>query len=76
MSEERREGDGTETAEQPLDARDWEETRGRAEQEDQAPPRVTSEDVPANILDQTRVGEQPYQWHSGTAPRTPSSSST
>ena len=65
MSEERREGDGTEGGEQPLDARDWEETRGRAEHEQHSPLAVTREDVPANILDQTREGEEPYQWHSG-----------
>jgi phospholipid/cholesterol/gamma-HCH transport system ATP-binding protein len=28
-------------------------------------PRVSSEDIPANIVDQTREGEEPYQWHSG-----------
>ena len=66
MSDERREEDGTEGGEQPLDARDWEETRGRAEQTSMhSPPAVTREDVPANILDQTREGEEPYQWHSG-----------
>ena len=27
--------------------------------------RVTDEAVPSNIIDQTREGEQPYQWHSG-----------
>ncbi len=27
--------------------------------------RVTNEDVPGNIVEQTREGEQPYQWHSG-----------
>ncbi len=89
MSEERRDdpdtghtpapdGDGDE----PLDPRDWEETRGDAQQEPHeapasveqqltgdepaaAPTRVVNEDVPDNIIDQTREGEQPYQWHSG-----------
>ncbi|MGI8845367.1 MAG: ATP-binding cassette domain-containing protein [Thermoleophilaceae bacterium] len=28
--------------------------------------RVTNEDVPGNITEQTRDGEEPYQWHSGT----------
>ena len=28
--------------------------------------RVTGEDVPDNIVEQTREGEEPYQWHSGT----------
>jgi phospholipid/cholesterol/gamma-HCH transport system ATP-binding protein len=65
VSEERQEGGGSEGAEQPLDARDWEETRGRAEQQQQGAPRVTQEEVPANIIDQTRAGEEPYQWHSG-----------
>jgi phospholipid/cholesterol/gamma-HCH transport system ATP-binding protein len=27
--------------------------------------RVTDEEVPGNITEQTREGEQPYQWHSG-----------
>ena len=27
---------------------------------------MTGEDVPDNIKEQTREGEQPYQWHSGT----------
>ena len=26
---------------------------------------MTSESVPDNILDQTRAGEEPYQWRSG-----------
>jgi phospholipid/cholesterol/gamma-HCH transport system ATP-binding protein len=30
------------------------------------PPRVKSDDVvPENIVDQTREGEEPYQWHTG-----------
>jgi len=28
--------------------------------------RVTGEAVPSNITEQTREGEEPYQWHSGT----------
>ena len=28
--------------------------------------RVTGENVPDNIKEQTREGEEPYQWHSGT----------
>ncbi len=28
--------------------------------------RVTGEAVPSNITEQTRDGEEPYQWHSGT----------
>ena len=80
----------------PLDPRDWEETRGETQQEPHeepgsvertltderaAPPtRVTREDIPDNIIDQTREGEEPYQWHraarASTVPRTPSSSST
>jgi phospholipid/cholesterol/gamma-HCH transport system ATP-binding protein len=99
VSEERR-GEGG--AGEPLDPRDWEETRGSEQQEpavpagaaerEQAlhdepggpgtpeamergaveaptrpapPPRVTGEDVPANIIAQTREGEDPYKWHSG-----------
>src|SRR4051795_4065630 len=52
----------------PLDPRDWEATRGaeQAEQSPAAPPsRVVDEEVPENIKDQTREGEEPYQWHSG-----------
>jgi phospholipid/cholesterol/gamma-HCH transport system ATP-binding protein len=65
VNEERREGDA-EGAEQPLDPRDWEETRGRAEQEaEQGRAPAPGEEVPGNILDQTRAGEEPYQWHSG-----------
>jgi len=36
---------------------------GDAEEPDM---RVTNENVPGNITEQTREGEQPYQWHSGT----------
>ncbi|MEJ7817642.1 MAG: ATP-binding cassette domain-containing protein, partial [Thermoleophilaceae bacterium] len=36
---------------------------GDAEEPDM---RVTNENVPGNITEQTRQGEQPYQWHSGT----------
>ena len=49
--------------------------RGRA-----AAGRAQQEDVPENIVAQTREGEHPYYWHSGpsatTAPPTPWSSST
>jgi phospholipid/cholesterol/gamma-HCH transport system ATP-binding protein len=32
-----------------------------------APPRTKSEeDIPANIVEQTREGEEPYYWHTGT----------
>ena len=89
MSEERREDPETgrmpaseDDGEEPLDPRDWEETRGETQQEPHeeagsvertltgdepaAPPtRVTREDIPDNIIDQTRAGEEPYQWHSG-----------
>jgi phospholipid/cholesterol/gamma-HCH transport system ATP-binding protein len=51
------------TAEQP--AFGWEES-GAAEQRPAAPPRVREgEVVPENIRDQTREGEEPYQWHTG-----------
>ena len=33
--------------------------------EDTRPRYVEGEDVPANIREQTREGEDPYQWHSG-----------
>src|SRR5680860_418260 len=36
--------------------------QGEADQPDM---QVRDEEVPANITDQTREGEQPYQWHSG-----------
>jgi phospholipid/cholesterol/gamma-HCH transport system ATP-binding protein len=36
--------------------------QGEADQPDF---RVTGEEVPGNIVEQTREGEQPYQWHSG-----------
>ena len=50
----------------PLDPRDWEATRG--EQQTEVRPPADSrpdEDVPENILAQTRDGEDPYLWHSG-----------
>ena len=95
MSDERREGEKevANPGEQPLEARDWEKTRGESQQEQHSadehqaetgadapgsdPPvgtaeavmtpgaRVSNENVPENILDQTREGEDPYQWHSG-----------
>ena len=64
----------------PLDPRDWEATRGAEQQTEHlqptqpgqaAPPAQPAqpvrhdEDVPENIRDQTRDGEEPYQWHSG-----------
>ena len=81
MSEEPRDrqGEGTDEGEAPLDPREWEETRG-ADAPGQlepgtssgpspaggAPPtRVVDEEIPGNIREQTRDGEQPYQWHSG-----------
>jgi phospholipid/cholesterol/gamma-HCH transport system ATP-binding protein len=45
------------------------EPGGPGAQEHQEPPSdasVTSESVPDNIIDQTREGEDPYHWHSGT----------
>jgi len=33
---------------------------------DQPDTRVTNEEIPGNITEQTREGEEPYQWHSGT----------
>jgi phospholipid/cholesterol/gamma-HCH transport system ATP-binding protein len=57
---EQRRGDG---GERPLEARDWEESRGARQQETGA--RRPAEDVPDNILAQTREGEEPYKWHSG-----------
>jgi phospholipid/cholesterol/gamma-HCH transport system ATP-binding protein len=51
------------TAERP--AFGWQES-GTAEQRPAAPPRVREgEVVPENIRDQTRQGEEPYQWHTG-----------
>jgi phospholipid/cholesterol/gamma-HCH transport system ATP-binding protein len=52
----------------PLDPREWEETRGLDEPtvgEDTRARYVANEDVPENIRQQTREGEDPYQWHSG-----------
>src|SRR5919112_6404885 len=56
----------------PLDPRDWEATRGTGQEAETRPsapqPTVPSrprEDVPDNILAQTRDGEDPYVWHSG-----------
>src|SRR5215212_3761032 len=49
----------------PLDPRDWEATRGEQQAEHRAPPPAPDEEVPENIKDQTREGEQPYQWHTG-----------
>src|SRR4051812_20997180 len=49
----------------PLDPRDWEATRGEQQAEHRAPPPAPDEEVPENIKDQTREGEEPYQWHSG-----------
>ena len=50
---------------EPLDPREWEETR--VSDVPQRPPSAYSpdEDVPDNIREQTRQGEDPYQWHSG-----------
>jgi phospholipid/cholesterol/gamma-HCH transport system ATP-binding protein len=62
--EERREEGGDPTGERPLDPRDWEETRGAAEQEALSQPTRPSH-VPDNIWAQTRKGEDPYKWHSG-----------
>jgi phospholipid/cholesterol/gamma-HCH transport system ATP-binding protein len=47
----------------PLDPSDWEATRGAEQQRTES--RPPQEDVPENILAQTREGEDPYQWHSG-----------
>src|SRR3954452_13180731 len=49
----------------PLDPRDWEATRGQDQQIEQRPAPPSGEEVPENIKDQTREGEEPYQWHSG-----------
>src|SRR4051794_15846724 len=72
MEGQRGEGPG-----RPLDPRDWEATRGEQQAETRPaapqPPQPTQptapteppEDVPENILAQTREGEDPYLWHSG-----------
>src|ERR671921_3005408 len=52
-------GDGPD---RPLDPREWEATRAAPAQQERPEPR---EDVPENILAQTREGEDPYLWHSG-----------
>ena len=55
---------------EPLDPREWEEPRvapGRPHRPRRTPGRAScrDEDVPDNIREQTREGEDPYQWHSG-----------
>jgi phospholipid/cholesterol/gamma-HCH transport system ATP-binding protein len=71
MEGQRGEGPG-----RPLDPRDWETTRGEQQAETRpaapqptapapAAPTQPAEDVPENILAQTREGEDPYLWHSG-----------
>jgi phospholipid/cholesterol/gamma-HCH transport system ATP-binding protein len=42
------------------------ERQAAAEQEHMDARPQTSEDIPDNIWDQTRQGEEPYKWHSGT----------
>ena len=56
----------------PLDPRDWEATRGTQQEAETRPaapqptmPSEPREDIPENILAQTREGEDPYAWHSG-----------
>ena len=53
---------------EPLDPREWEETRvadTRVTRERPESAYSPDEDVPDNIREQTRKGEDPYQWHSG-----------
>ena len=65
------EGRGEEPG-RPLDPRDWEATRGAQQEAETRPaapqptmPSEPREDIPENILAQTREGEDPYAWHSG-----------
>ena len=60
MEGQRGEGPG-----RPLDPRDWETTRGDQQAETRPSAPQPDEDVPENILAQTREGEDPYLWHSG-----------
>jgi phospholipid/cholesterol/gamma-HCH transport system ATP-binding protein len=55
-------GDGAEAA--PSNKREVEmgTPQGEADEPDM---RVTNEEIPSNITEQTREGEEPYQWHSG-----------
>jgi len=67
LSEQRGRGQG---GPGPLNPREWEETRSAASDaptagEDTRARYVEGEEVPANIQEQTREGEHPYQWHSG-----------
>jgi phospholipid/cholesterol/gamma-HCH transport system ATP-binding protein len=41
------------------------ETRITEEPPPPPPPPMADEDIPDNIIDQTREGEHPYHWHSG-----------
>jgi phospholipid/cholesterol/gamma-HCH transport system ATP-binding protein len=53
---------------EPLDPREWEETRvsdAGATRERPQSAYSPDEDVPDNIREQTRHGEDPYQWHGG-----------
>ena len=52
-----------EEGERPLDTKDWEENRGEHQQAPHTP--TPEEQIPDNIRDQTREGEDPYLWHGG-----------